>query len=438
MRGILTIPIKNTERFADQLCRWSRKERYALVLRSNSSKVSCGAYSPHSQYEVLAAFGAESLVVPGKNYFDELREATAQNDWLFGYLGYDLKNEVEKLTSNNYDKLYFPEMLFFRPSIVFAVQEDVLNIYYSKDKYNRQTAGSLFDAIMDEPAVTGHNDKDLLIQARFTKDEYIETVNGVLKHIQRGDIYEMNLCQEFFVSPYRINPYETYLRLNQISPTPFSAFGKFHENFLLCASPERYLQKVGERVISQPIKGTCHRGKTEEEDKLLAEMLKNDPKERAENVMIVDLVRNDLSRVAQRGSVRVDELCGVYPFSQVHQLISTISCQLAGKYDIVDLLKSTFPMGSMTGAPKVSAMQIIEEFERTKRGLYSGAVGYIDPLGNFDFNVVIRSLLYSKTKRYLSYSVGGAITSKSNPEQEYNECLLKAKAINQVLENVSR
>ncbi|NHB69638.1 aminodeoxychorismate synthase component I [Perlabentimonas gracilis] len=433
MRGTISIPIKKVARFADQLCRWSRNERYALVLRSNSDMLTCDACSPFSRYEVLAAFGADSLIVPSKNYFDELRDATAQNNWLFGYLGYDLKNEVEKLSSNNSDGLHFPEMIFFMPSIVFAVQDGILNIHYSKDKYNRQTAGCLFDAIMDEPAIAAQNDKDIITQARFTKDEYIDTVNRVLAHIHRGDIYEMNLCQEFYAQTCRINPYETYLRLNQLSPTPFSAFGKFHDKFLLCASPERYLQKQGNRIVSQPIKGTCPRGNNPQDDKQLADKLKNDPKERAENIMIVDLVRNDLSRVAQRGSVTVDELCGVYPFPQVHQLISTVSCNLNANSDIVDLLKATFPMGSMTGAPKVSAMQIAEELERTKRGLYSGTVGYIDSQGNADFNVVIRSLLYNKTKRYLSYSVGGAITSKSNPVQEYSECLLKAMAIEKVL-----
>jgi para-aminobenzoate synthetase component I len=433
MRGTITIPVKKVDRFADQLCRWSSKEQYSLVLRSNCDRISRGAYA---RYDVLAAFGPDRLFFPNDNYFEGLREATAQGDWLFGYLGYDLKNEVEKLTSNNSDCLRFPEMLFFQPSIVFAVQDGVLNIHFSKDKYNKQTAGSLFDAIMAEPTVNGKNDNVFKTQARYTKEEYIDKINSVLKHIHRGDIYEMNLCQEFYASSYEINPYETYLRLNQISPTPFSAFGKFHDKFLLCASPERYLQKQGSRVVSQPIKGTCPRGKSNAEDDALVDNLKNDPKERAENIMIVDLVRNDLSRVAQRGSVKVDELCGVYPFPQVHQMISTISCQLDEKYDGVDLLKATFPMGSMTGAPKVRAMQIIEDYELTKRGLYSGAVGYFDPQGNCDFNVVIRSLLYNSTKRYLSYTVGGAITSGSDPESEFNECLLKAKAINQVLESL--
>jgi para-aminobenzoate synthetase component 1 len=245
----------------------------------------------------------------------------------------------------------------------------------------------------------------------------------------------MNHCQEFYESPCKINPYETYIKLNSISPTPFSAFGKFHDKFLLCASPERYLKKEGRRVVSQPIKGTCPRGKNDEEDKLLSEKLRNDLKERSENIMIVDLVRNDLSRIAQKASVNVDELCEVYPFRQVNQMISTISCLANEENDIVEIIKATFPMGSMTGAPKVRAMQLIEEHERTKRGLFSGAVGYIDPQGDFDFNVVIRSLFYNKAKKYLSFSVGGAITNGSDPESEYDESILKAKAINQVLKS---
>ncbi|PKP36703.1 MAG: aminodeoxychorismate synthase component I [Bacteroidetes bacterium HGW-Bacteroidetes-15] len=435
MRGTITIPIKNIDHFADQLCRWSEKERYGLVLRSNNYQFDSILQENHSRYQILAAFGADEIICPESNHFEKLRDATKESDWLFGYLGYDLKNEVEKLTSGNKDGLDFPEMLFYRPSIVFAVENNILTIHYSKHNYNRQTAGSLFDAIMVTLKVDGLNDSIISPLARYTKDEYIETVKGVLKHIQRGDIYEMNLCQEFYASPCKINPYETYINLNSISPTPFSAFGKFHDKFLLCSSPERYLKKSGRRVVSQPIKGTCPRGKNDEEDKLLIEVLRNDLKERAENIMIVDLVRNDLSRIAQKASVSVDELCEVYPFRQVNQMISTVSCIANDESDIVDIIKATFPMGSMTGAPKVRAMQLIEEHERTKRGLFSGAVGYIDPNGDFDFNVVIRSLFYNKTKKYLSFSVGGAITNGSDPESEYDESILKAKAINQVLKS---
>ncbi len=156
---------------------------------------------------------------------------------------------------------------------------------------------------------------------------------------------------------------------------------------------------------------------------------------RSENIMIVDLVRNDLSRTAVKGSVKVEELCQVYSFRQVHQLVSTVVSEVEKTTSPVDILKETFPMGSMTGAPKISAMKIIEEEEETKRGLYSGAVGYFSPTGDFDFNVVIRSILYNKENKYVSFSVGGAITSKSTPEKEYEECLLKAKAMKHVLTN---
>ena len=173
----------------------------------------------------------------------------------------------------------------------------------------------------------------------------------------------------------------------------------------------------------------------EVEDQKLKQKLATDIKERSENVMIVDLVRNDLAKTAIKGSVEVEELCKVYTFDQVHQMISTVISQVSDQVHPVDILKTTFPMGSMTGAPKISAMKIIETLEETKRGLYSGAVGYFTPEGDFDFNVVIRSILYNSSKKYVSYSVGGAITAKSDPLSEYEECLVKAKAMRQVLEN---
>jgi para-aminobenzoate synthetase component 1 len=436
MRGIITIPIVDVNHLADQLCRWSQMEEYSIVLRSSHNNNQNLWQEKLNRYQVIAAFGVEELIRPTNNHFENLRASRNQSDWLFGFLGYDLKNSIEKLESKNSDGLDFPEMLFFRPSIVFVVQANLLSIEFLTHKFDELTARKYFDNIMATPEVEGVNDLQISIQARFSKDEYTKTIENILNHIQRGDIYEMNLCQEFFASPCEINPYETYISLNNISPTPFSAFGRFNTNYLLCASPERYLQKQGTRVVSQPIKGTCPRGSNEEEDRILRENLKTDTKERAENIMIVDLVRNDLSRVAARGSVKVDELCGVYPFRQVNQMISTVSCELNPNFDNIDLLKATFPMGSMTGAPKVSAMKIIENYERIKRGLFSGAVGYFNPQGDFDFNVVIRTILYSKANKYLSFTVGGAITNASIPENEYNECLLKAKAIMQVLKSI--
>lgn len=433
MRGKIIIPIKCVTQLANQLCLWSRKEPYSLVLNSNDLLTANSAYSKLSQYQILAAFGATEIFSPTSGYLNALSEAEKLGDWLFGYLGYDLKNEIANLTSSNPDGLHFPKMLFFRPAIVFAVQNNILTIHYSKSKFSEQTANSYFEAITTSPVFDDESDTNIVPKSRFTKEEYIATVESILSSIQQGNILGINLCQEFFANNCNIDPYETYIKLNSISPTPFSAFGKFNNKFLICASPERYLQKYATTLVTQPIKGTSPRGKSDEEDKQIVEKLLNDPKERAENIMIVDLVQNELSQVAQAGSVKFDELCGVYPFKQVHQMISTVSCQVEPNFGLANILKHLFPMGSMTGVPKVEAMKLIDEYERSQRGLYSGSVGYIDPAGNFDFNVVIRSLLYNQTNKYLSYTVGGAITSQSNPHNEYNECLLKAKAIIQAL-----
>jgi para-aminobenzoate synthetase component 1 len=238
---------------------------------------------------------------------------------------------------------------------------------------------------------------------------------------------------EFFAENAAINPIEKFLKLNEISLPPFAVFFKNNSHFLLSASPERYLKKEGELIISQPIKGTAKRFSNPAEDEKSRTQLALDPKERSENIMITDLVRNDLSHTAQKGSVTVTELCKIYSFLQVHQMISTVTSKLDGQYTAVDAIKTTFPMGSMTGAPKISVMKIIENLEETKRGLYSGAVGYFTPSGDFDFNVVIRSILYNQERKYVSFSVGSAITSQSIPEKEYEECLLKAKAMREVL-----
>jgi para-aminobenzoate synthetase component 1 len=255
----------------------------------------------------------------------------------------------------------------------------------------------------------------------------------MLEHIQRGDIYEANFCMEFFAENALINPLDVYQKLNAISEAPFSVYFKNDLQFLLSASPERYLKKTATKIISQPIKGTSRRHAEINLDEKSKTDLEFNEKERSENIMIVDLVRNDLSRTACKGSVEVEELCGMYSFKQVHQMISTIVSQVENTISPVEILRTTFPMGSMTGAPKISAMNIIENLEETKRGVYSGAVGYFTPNGDFDFNVVIRSILYNAQNQYVSFSVGSAITSLSDPEKEYEECLLKAKAMFAVL-----
>ena len=238
---------------------------------------------------------------------------------------------------------------------------------------------------------------------------------------------------QFFAEDATIEPLPLYLALSQASPTPFSGYLKFNYSYLLCASPERFLKKTGATIVSQPIKGTIKRGKSTEEDEKLRHQLRHDEKELAENMMIVDLVRNDLSRSCATGSVIVEEMFGIYGFRQVWQMISTITGTIKPVNDLEDVLLGAFPMGSMTGAPKISAMQLIEELETTKRGLYSGSFGYITPDQDCDFNVVIRSIQYNAAQKYLSFMVGSAITYDSDPEREYEECLLKAQAMMKVL-----
>lgn len=277
--------------------------------------------------------------------------------------------------------------------------------------------------------------KTNIITPRITKEIYLKTIEQLKKHILRGDCYEINFCQEFYATNVTINPLETYQKLAEISPNPFSCFYKLEDKFLLCASPERYIKKQGTEIISQPIKGTFKRNVHNPEiDIANKNALQNSSKDKAENVMVVDLVRNDFSKICAEASVKVDELFAVYTFPQVYQMISTISGTVAPHTNFADVLAATFPMGSMTGAPKQKVMELTEQYEQTKRGIYSGCVGYIAPNKDFDFNVVIRSITYNAQNQYLSYQVGGGITYNSHAESEYEECLLKAEAMKKVLE----
>jgi para-aminobenzoate synthetase component 1 len=279
----------------------------------------------------------------------------------------------------------------------------------------------------------GASNSKVELKERVTREAYLEAIDSVQAHIQQGDIYEMNHCQEFFAEKADIDPYSSFTQLQSLARAPMAAYFKLDQAHLLCASPERFLRIDGDQALAQPIKGTAPRGKDEAEDLRSAERLRNDPKERAENIMIVDLVRNDLSRTAAKGSVEVEELCGIHAFPTVHQMISSIRSRIDPECSAVDVIRNAFPMGSMTGAPKVRAMELIEAYEGMRRGLYSGSVGYMDPEGNWDLNVVIRSLLYNERSRYLSAKVGGAITARSVPQKEYEECLLKAEALKRAI-----
>lgn len=429
MRTHKSLLLKDSPYFKEQLLLWSQQFDDVVWLDSNNYQ------QLNAQYDaVLAVDAMTSIQSDYQDAFDKLKEyQTLTQDWIFGYLSYDLKNDVEYLKSENFDGLQFPEIYFFQPKKIFLLKGNRLTMHYMRmvdDEFDDDLS-----QIKSQHVNGMHEPNDVKIHLRIHKDEYFNKVNEMLAHIHRGDIYEANFCQEFYAENTVINPIETYNKLNAISKPPFATFFKLSDKYLLSASPERYIKKAGNTIISQPIKGTAKRSENIEEDEALKEALKNDQKERSENIMIVDLVRNDLSKTALKGSVVVKELCEIYTFDQVHQMISTVESKVDEDINPVEILKSTFPMGSMTGAPKISAMKIIEALEETKRGLYSGSVGYFTPNGDFDFNVVIRSILFNESKKYVSYSVGGAITAKSDPLKEYEECLVKAKAMREVLEN---
>lgn len=393
---------KNLIRSIDQ------NEKHFCLLNSNAYADKYGSLSWKLSY------GQKHLCLyDTKNAFAKFKEFIKDKNYA-GFLSYDLKNEVEKLSSKNPAFINFPELFFF----------EIENSF--EEKNNHLVSDNTIDIDWVEPTNNTIIAKKFNIQQAVNKELYIETVTKIKHHIVEGDVYELNYCIPFEISDIELNPVELYFKLNEKSPNPFSGILKIDNLYILSASPERFLCKRGDKLISQPIKGTIKRTNDVEHDK---QVLLSSEKERAENVMIVDLVRNDLTKSANTGSIKVVELFGIYTFPQLHQMISTVSAEIRSDVHFIDALKNAYPMGSMTGAPKVRAMEIIEQYEVFKRGPYSGAMGMIEENGNFDFNVLIRSIFIDVEAKKLCFNVGSAITIDSDPEQEYEECLLKAKAI---------
>jgi len=335
----------------------------------------------------------------------------ASNNQLI-FINYDFKNEIEFLTTKKKSKLNFPQYCFFEITEILP--------FASLDEFHRPT---------DK---TSHPIK---LIPQTSKENYIKAVTELKKHIQNGDIYEINYCMTFEAENVKINPFAVFYQLNSISKAPFSSFLKIKDKYIISASPELFLSKRGNKLFSKPIKGTAKRGITLEQDEKLKADLFHSIKERTENVMIVDVTRNDLSRIAKKGTVRTEKLYDIESYEQVHQMVSTVSCEIKENISFGDIIKATFPMASMTGAPKIRAMQLIDDFEDSSRGPYSGCIGYTDEKGDFDLSVLIRSIFYNETEKYLSFSVGSAITAQCDPEKEYEECLLKAAALKKVLES---
>ncbi len=416
----------NPEEYKDRVLEFISSFQHAVFLDSNPDT---GLPTPvtGTRYSYIAAADVVSYSQSDQHTLEDLQNfmdlAHQSGAWVFGSLTYDLKNNLEKLESSNPDHNGFPLFHFFSAKHIIIATESELTVIDNLDPH------ALWQSILLKAVTSAEEEISDVSSISYilNRDTYLRHVGKLLEHIRRGDIYEINYCHEVQVETGSINPVTLFRKINSISPNPFSCFYRNNDRYVLCASPERFLAKRDNLLISQPIKGTAARAENAAEDANNRELLASSSKERSENIMIVDLVRNDLSKVATKGSVHVKELCGVYTFPKVHQLISTVCCTLKNEINFTKIIRALFPMGSMTGAPKISAMKLIDEHENFKRSLYSGTIGYINPEGDFDFNVVIRSIMLQQNSGKATVAAGSAITAASDPESEYMETLAKLK-----------
>lgn len=429
-RQFVSFPFSDLYKIKQQVLHWSA--RYGTFSFLDNQLYPSG----NPGYECLAAVGERvRLKATAGDAFSRLKQfSLSQQDWLFGHFSFDLKSETELSPSRLPDFIQFPDLFFFVPEIIVLLLPGEIRIGLYGN-HHRQ----VFDEIEQYSTDRKKSDSNpVSVQSRISKENYLATIDRLHQHILRGDCYEINFCQEFFVENLHLEPLDLYRALSRISPSPFSAYYGVDKKFLFCASPERYLKRKGDKILSQPIKGTAARDlKNAQHDESLRAELAASEKDRAENVMVVDLVRNDLSKICETDSVQVEELFGIYSFAQVHQMISTIVGKPLQHLHWSEMVSGTFPMGSMTGAPKKRVLELIEQYEKTKRGLFSGALGYVTPEQDFDFNVVIRSLLYNSLNNYLAYFAGSGITINSDPEKEYEECLVKVTAFESIIKNPS-
>ena len=415
--------VENMNHFKDKLLFFSKSKENVILLDSNSKK---------NDYEFIFSYGKISELKSFDNSLDKLDNYIKKvDDWIFGFISYDLKDEIEGFKSKNLKYFDVPNLSFFQPSTIWVFDGVELKALYFDEKELFDVWNEInkihisCDSIKSNPNVE--------LKGRLSKEEYIKKIKNIKKRIKMGDTYELNFCFDFFNDNTKINPENTFKKLNKLTESPMSVYYKDHHLHVLSSSPERFIKRNKKTIISQPIKGTKKRGKNIDEDVFLINSLKNSIKEKSENHMIVDLVRNDFSRIAKKGSVKVTELSKINTYKNIHQMVSTIEAQIENDMFFSTILKSTFPMGSMTGAPKIKTMKIIDELEETSRGIYSGAIGYIDPNKNFDFNVVIRTIIYDDKLSKISVNVGSGITFKSDPKDEYEECLTKIDALKKSL-----
>ena len=420
MRSSLAFQVD--EYFADKLCLWLEQQEIGMCFRGNGWRF---------EGEILAGFGShkvfEGEITEIEGFFKNLEET------VFCHLNYDVKNQLEHLHSNNSDGINFPQFCFFVPQVIVGVKDNTASLSFYKEEVGEQFINQCFQSILDQ-RTTQQPKGNHTVQKRVSKPKYLEDLAALKTHLQRGDIYQANYCQEFYWENVSASSAQLFNEGFAAMKNPFSVYYKADSKAVMSFSPERFLKVENDIITSQPMKGTAPRSNDPIVDAANKTALRESEKERRENVMIVDLVRNDLSHFAVKASVKVPELYRIESYSRVHQMYSTITAELNPQTPIISALLKAFPMGSMTGAPKVRAMQILEELEHSKRGIYSGTIGFIDPNGVSDFNVVIRSLIYNSESGYLSCHAGGGITDLSIPEAEYQECLVKVTPMLELVE----
>ncbi|MDT8347944.1 MAG: anthranilate synthase component I family protein, partial [Flavobacteriaceae bacterium] len=409
------------------------REAYCYCLDSNLHQ------DKYGKYEWLCAYGAAKQLIIRPDSPDALQQISDflnqhPNEWIFFSISYDFKNHLEQLSSNNTDYFEFPDAVFTLPKTVIFKEKNAQEpgFYSYNSKQSKQEFFEEINAFNVEEK-SNANPVDRQLNACMDFKQYQLAFEALMEEIRFGNTYEANLCMAFTNTVDHFEPFTTFTKLNQLSKAPFAAFTRHENHFLISASPERFIAKRQQQLIAQPIKGTAARAKEPTEDLARKNSLIHNPKERSENIMIVDLMRNDLSKICVRNSVEAVELCAVYSFEHVHQMISTIVGTLAEDKNFSEVLGALFPMGSMTGAPKISTMHIIERLENFKRSMYSGCVGYMNPNGDFDSSVIIRSLLYHQKKQQLTAAAGSAVTHRSSLHAEYEECLHKAAALMSVI-----
>lgn len=353
--------------------------------------------------------------------------------WLFGHINYDLKDQLYKGLKSGHPSLFGNHDLhFFEPGIVLYIPFGRQVLYIESEHIAPDVI--FREIICVEAELSPEVELSIPGFIRLMdRTAYEAAVSAVQEHIRSGDCYELNLCVPALAKNVQMDAFSVFDRLNQSNPAPFAAFYKYDNFIALSSSPERFLAKDGQKLLAQPMKGTIRRSGNGHEDEQLKMQLRNDPKELAENVMITDLMRNDLARSSETGSIEVPELFSVHTFPTLHTMVSSVTGSLRKDLGAWEALLHAFPMGSMTGAPKKIVMEIIESLERSKRELYSGCIGYCSPSGDFDLNVVIRTLLYDTAGRTVSYQTGSAITIDSIAEKEWQEVQLKALALEKAI-----